>query len=125
LVYQIAEKTGKQHFFCNGSAGQFWFEAFRGRHPKLTFCAPQPLSYCRALCSNEETIDNLFSKLGVIYGKLNLFKPKQVYNLDKTGVSIVHKPGKVLPELGQRNVYDVTSAERGKKSHCSCMCICR
>lgn len=116
LAYQIAEKTGKQHLFRNGSAGQSWFEAFCGRHPKLTFRTPQPLSYCRALCANEETIGNLFSKLGVIYGKLNLFtKPKQVYNVDETGVSIVHKPGKVLPELGRRNVYAVTSAERGKK----------
>jgi len=123
LVYQIAEKTGKQHPFRNGSAGRSWFEAFRSRHPKLTFRTPQPLSYCRALCSNEETIGNFFSKLGAIYGKLDLFtKPKQVYNVDETGVSIVHKPGKVLAELGRRNVYAVTSAERGK-NHTVLVCV--
>ena len=38
--------------------------------------------------------------------KLDLFiKPKQVLNVDGSGVSIVHKPSKVLAELGRRNVY--------------------
>ena len=123
LAYKIAEKTGKQHPFHNGSAGRSWFEAFRARHPKLTFRTPQPLSYCRALCSNEETIGNFFSKLGAIYGKLDLFtKPKQVFNVDETGVSIVHKPGKVLVELGRRNVYALTSAEKGK-THTVLICV--
>jgi len=60
LAYQIAEKTGKQHPFSNGSAGRSWFEAFRSRHLKFTFRKPQPLAYCRALRSNEETIGNFF-----------------------------------------------------------------
>ena len=46
LAYIIAEKTGKQHPFKDGSAGRSWFEAFRARHHRLTFRTPQPLSYC-------------------------------------------------------------------------------
>ena len=38
----------------------------------------------------------------------------QIFNCDETGVGIVHKPGKVIAELGRRNVHSVTSAERGK-----------
>ena len=38
----------------------------------------------------------------------------QVYNAGEIGVTIVHKPSKVVAELGHRNVYSVTSAERGK-----------
>ena len=38
----------------------------------------------------------------------------QIFNADESGVSIVHKPGKVVEELGQQNVYVVTAAERGK-----------
>ena len=38
----------------------------------------------------------------------------QVFICNETGVSIVHKPSKVVAELGRRNVYAVTSAERGK-----------
>ncbi len=85
------------------------------RHPKLTIRTPQPLSYCRALCSNKDTIVDFFGKLGALYGRLNLIsKPMQIFNADETGVTFVHKPGKVVAELGRHNVYSLTSAERGK-----------
>ena len=119
----IAEKTGKQHPLKDGLARRSWFEAFRARHRRLTFRIAQPLSYCRALYSNPDTIDDFFSKLGALYGKHNLLTtPKQVFNVDETGISIVHKPGKVLAELGRRNVYALTSAERGK-THTILICI--
>ena len=58
-----------------------------------------------------------------MYGKLNLIsKPMQVYNSDETGVTIVHKPGKVLAELGRRHVYSVTSGEKGR-THTVVSCI--
>lgn len=76
---------------------------------------PQALSHCWALCSNKETVSDFFGKLGALYGKSNLVsKPMQVYNAGEIGVTIVHKPSKVVAELGHRNVYSVTSAERGK-----------
>ena len=37
-----------------------------------------------------------------------------IYNCDETGISIVHKPGKVMAEMGCRNVYALTSVVRGK-----------
>ena len=40
-------------------------------------------------------------------------KPMQVY-VDESGVSVVHKHCKVVAELGRRNVYSITAAERGK-----------
>lgn len=123
LAYNIAEKSLRKHPFNDGKAGRGWFEGFRARHPKLAIRTPQPLSYCRALCSNKETIDNFFGKLGAIYGRLNLLsKPAQIFNADETGVSIVHKPGKVVAELGRRNVYSLTSAERGK-NHTILSCV--
>ena len=55
-----------------------------------------------------------------MYGLLNLIsKPMQVYNADETGIS---KPGKVVAELGRRNVYAITSAERGK-THTVLSCV--
>ena len=33
-------------------------------HPHLALRSPQPLSYCRALCSNKSVIDDFFAKLG-------------------------------------------------------------
>lgn len=56
-----------------------------------------------------------------MYGRLNLIsKPMQIYDADKTGISIIHKPGKVVAELGYCNV--LTSAERGK-THTVLLCV--
>ena len=73
------------------------------------------MSYSRAVCANQDTISDLFSKLGAIYGKINLVsKPMQIYNCDETGVTTVFKPHKVVAEIGCRNVYAVSTTERGK-----------
>ena len=41
-------------------------------------------------------------RLGAICARLNVVtKPMQIYNMDETGVSIVHKPGRVIAELGR------------------------
>ena len=115
LAYKIVEKIPRKHPFKDEKAGRAWFDGFRRRHPKLTIRTPQPLSYARALCANEDTINDFFGKLGAIFGRLNLVsKPMQIFNCDETGVGIVHKPCKVIAELGRRNVHSVTSAERGK-----------
>ena len=44
------------------------------------------------------------------------------FNVDESGVSTVHKSGKVLAELGKRNVYALTSAEKGK-THTVLVCV--
>ena len=123
LAFSIAEKTHRQHPFKGEKAGRGWFDGFMSRHPKLTIRKPQPLSYCRALCSNKDTIEEFFGKLGSLYGRLNLIaKPMHIFNADETGVSVVHKPGKVVAELGHPNVYSLTSAEKGK-THTVLSCV--
>ena len=120
LAFSLVEKIGCKHPFNNGKAGRGWFDGFKSRHPQLTFRTPQSLSCARAVAANEF---DFFSKLGAIYGRLNLVtKPMQVYNVDETGVSIVHKQGKVLAQLGQHHVYSITSAERGK-THTIVSCV--
>jgi hypothetical protein len=51
-----------------------------------------------------------------------LSKPMQIYNADETLISIVHKPGRVLTQLGRRKVYSITSSERGK-THTVLACV--
>ena len=116
LAYNIAEKTNQKHPFKNEKAGRAWFDGLRQCHPQLTIRSPQPLSYCRAMSANADTVNDFFGKLGAIYGsRLNLIsKPMQVFNCDETGISVVHKPGKVVAEVRWRNVYAVTSGEKGK-----------
>jgi hypothetical protein len=43
----------------------------------------------------------------------NCLDAADIYNMDETGVTTVHKPPKVLAEKGRKIVGKVTSAERG------------
>lgn len=123
LAFSIVEKKKRSHPFQNQSAGRAWFDGFMWRTPTLTIRCPQPLSYCRAVLANKDTVMDLFGKLGTLYGKLNLVaKPMQILNCAETGVSIVFKPKKVIAELGKRNVYTISSAEKGK-THTILSCV--
>ena len=123
LAFNIVEKCGRQHPFHDGMAGRGWFDGFRARHPRLTLRIPQPLSFCRAFCANEDVIKDFFAKLGAIYAHLNLLsKPMQIFNADETGISVVHKPGKVVAEIGRRTLWSVTAAEKGK-NHTILSCV--
>jgi hypothetical protein len=123
LAYTIVDRAGRKHPFTGETAGRSWFDGFRKRHPQLTIRTPLPLSYCRAISATPDTISEFFGKVGSLYGRLNLFsKPNQIYNTDETGVSVVHKPGKVLAQLGRRTVYSISSAEKGK-THTILACV--
>ena len=123
MAFSIAEKSGRDHPFKSGHAGRGWYEGFMSRHVNLTLRVPQPLSYARAVSGNKDAMDDFFAKLGAIYGRLNLIsKPSQIYNADETGVTIVHKPSKVIAQIGRRNVSSLTSADRGK-THTTLSCV--
>ena len=93
------------------------------RQATLILHTPQALSYSCAVSSNKETINDFFAKLGAIYGQLNLIaKPSQIFNADETGVTIVHKPSKVIAQIGRHNVPSITSADKGK-THSILACV--
>ena len=123
MAFAIAEKTGRNHPFKSGHAGRGWYEGFMARQAILTLRTPQSLSYARAVCANKETIDGFFAKLGAIFGQLNLIaKPSQIFNADETGVTIVHKPSKVIAHIGRHNVPSLTSVDKGK-THTVLACV--
>ena len=123
LAFVIVDKSGRPNPFHDGMAGRGWMDGFRQCHPKITLCTPQSLSYSRAVMANQYTIDDFFGKLGGLYGRLNIIsKPMQIYNADETGISVVHKPGKVISELGRKHVYCVTSGEKGR-THTIMCCV--
>ena len=49
-------------------------------------------------------------------------KPMNIFNMDETGVTIVHKGGKVVTEIGRRNVWAITAGEKGK-THTILTCV--
>ena len=122
-AFRIAESSGRKHPFQKGAAGRAWFDGFRSRHPCLTLRSAQSLSHSRAACANEEIVRDYFAKLAAVCARLNILtKPMQLFNMDETGLSIVHKPGRVVAQLGRRNVWAITSAEKGK-THTILTCV--
>ena len=51
-----------------------------------------------------------------------LNKRMNIFNMDETGVMIVHKGGKVVTEMGHKNVWSITSGEKGK-THTILACV--
>lgn len=46
----------------------------------------------------------------------------QIYNANESGISMVHRPGKVITQLGRRTVYSLSSVKRGK-THMALVCV--
>ena len=115
VAFKIVEASGREHPFTDGDAGRAWFDGFRSRHPRLTLRSTQSLSHARASSANSEIVSDFLGKLGAVCAKLNILnKPMNIFNMDETGVTIVHKGGKVVTKIGRQNVWAVTSGEKGK-----------
>ena len=83
------------------------------------------MSYNRAVSANRDTVKDYFAKLAATtYARLNILaKPMQIFNMDESGMTVVHKPGKVVTELGSwRNIWSLTSGEKGK-THILVCCV--
>ena len=118
VAFKIAEASGRKHPLTDYAAGRAWYDGFISRHLQLTLRSTQSLSHARASCANREIISDYFGKLAAVCAKFNvLMKPMNIFNLDETGVTIVHKGGKLVTEIGHRNVWAITSGEKGKPPH--------
>ena len=98
----------------NKVAGYDWLKGFMGRHPKLSLRSPEATSLGRATSFNKSNVDAFVHNLKSIYEQYKL-APDCIYNCDETGVSTVNTPPKVIAERGQKQVGQVTSAERGEQ----------
>ena len=83
------------------------------RHPELTIRKPQATNMDRVDDFNKTNVQKFFE----IYGNLltsHDYTPMQIWNMDETGVTNVHKPGNVIATKGARSVGKITSGEKGR-----------
>ncbi|XP_072401074.1 uncharacterized protein [Diabrotica undecimpunctata] len=115
LAFQLAVKyslnmadTWRQ----NAMAGEDWFSGFMKRNPELSIRCAQATSLSRAASFNVTNVKLFYDNLANVMDKYK-FEPKDIYNIDETGVTTVQKPSKVVAEKGTRQVGALTSGERG------------
>lgn len=117
IAYQFAEKLEVKHPFSstNKAAGNVWLNGFLSRNPDICTRKSEGLSLARAYGMNRDDVKEFFDMLANIYQEHSLLEnPANIFNMDETGIQINNKPGKVLASKGAKDVYTLTSCEKGE-----------
>lgn len=116
LAYQYAVNVNADlplAWTRDSKAGLEWFYGFMRRHPKLSLRSPEATSLARVSAFNPMNVDLFFKHLKDITSRIQ-YEANNIWNMDETGVTTVHKPPRVVSRRGVRQVGSVTSAERGQ-----------
>lgn len=116
LVYDLARANKLK--YPNGwdkekMAGRDWYYGFMQRNAQLSVRQPEATSLARATAFNRHTVSAYFDILEAAYNKHKV-TGAQIFNLDETGVTTVHKVPKIVGPKGFKQVGQVTSGERGE-----------
>ena len=124
LVYDLAKANRLKYpetWDKEQLAGKEWYLGFMRRHAeKLRLRQPEATSLARATAFNPYTVGAFFNLLEQSYEKLAV-TGAQIFNLDETGVTTVHKVPKVIAPKGIKQVGQVTSGERGELMTMCCV----
>lgn len=113
VAYEFAEKLKIEHPFKHQCAGKNWLRGFLARHPELSIRTPEPTCLSRAVGFNKPSVKKFFDIYKTELDK-ELYKPDCIFNMDESGLTVVHRPGKVLSNKGQKQIGKVTSGEKGQ-----------
>ncbi|KAJ8932986.1 hypothetical protein NQ318_011201 [Aromia moschata] len=78
-----------------GMCGKDWIYSFMRRYPQLSFRKPEATSLSRVTAFNRGEMDVFFNNLELLFEKYH-FEVHRIYNVDETGISTVHNPGRIL-----------------------------
>ncbi|XP_039968283.1 uncharacterized protein LOC120780079 [Bactrocera tryoni] len=93
-------------------AGEDWLYGFLKRNDSISLRKPEKISLARLRGFTKSAVESFFKNLTTLFEKYS-FQPKDIYNLDETGLTTVMEPIKICAAKGQRSVSQACSAERG------------
>ena len=115
LAYQYAKQLKVSYPFSwdrEEMAGLEWFRNFMSRHPRLSLRKPEATSSARASAFNPTNVAAFFSNYFTVMDAIKV-GPSDIWNVDETGISTVHRAVRVISRRGQRQVGHITSGESG------------
>lgn len=114
IAYELAVHNGIRHPFSakRKLAGEDWTRSFLERYPELSLRKPEVTSMSRLTGFNKVQVKKFFDLLRSEL-ETKKFSPKQIFNVDETGITTVQTPGKILARKGAKQVGRVVSGERG------------
>ncbi|KAI0236606.1 hypothetical protein LSAT2_012836 [Lamellibrachia satsuma] len=116
MAFEIAERHGLSHPFdkTKKMAGRHWLNGFLDRNNTLSVREPEMTSICRAVGFNKVQVDKFFGIWRALLEDLGEIDGSRLWNMDESGLTAVHKPGRIIAKKGQKQVGKITSGERGK-----------
>lgn len=115
LIYKFAKANKIKYpnsWDRNHAAGKDWMRGYFTRNQTLSLRKPEPTSLSRSTSFNKTNVENFFNNLKTVYESKD-FRPENIYNLDETGFTTVHRLQKIVAFKGAKQVGKITSAERG------------
>ncbi|XP_052257808.1 uncharacterized protein LOC127862643 [Dreissena polymorpha] len=90
-----------------------WLYKFLDRWPELMVKKTRSLDIARARCATRDAVDRYFNKLHETLVKYDLLsKPHRLYNIDEKGLSLEHKPPKIVSS--KHGTTPAVTGSRGK-----------
>ena len=81
------------------------------RNPDISIRNPEPTSLARANGFNIDAFYKLYKEQLLT----NNFTPDRIFNVDETGLTVVHKPGRILAKKGENRWEKLLMAKKEKQ----------
>jgi hypothetical protein len=97
--------------FKNGQPSDMWWRRMKRRHNDFSFRSPEATASNRHSAMTKERIGKYYLALGRVIEANNL-QSDHIWNMDETGLTLAHKPGKIVAEKGAKTVHAKCSTMR-------------
>ena len=96
-----------------GKPSDMWWRRLKSRRTDFSLRTCEPTGIARHDALSRERLQRYFQALGEIILSPNFHdQPCKIWNMDETGMTLAHKPSKVLAKKGAKAIHGKTSTSR-------------